>query len=174
MLSGSMRRAGWCLLSLMAAGCGDRALTVAVPDAGAPPDGAAVEVGPAPGSVSAAAPAGVPGETGGATTLGPLVALSDGGVVVAGTFSGSVAFAPDKVLAASGPHDGFVARYRRDMRLVWVVPLVSGGEQVVIADAAVLAGDEVVIAGWFSGALKVGGQALASAGGLDAFAVRLA
>ena len=60
MLSGRMRRAGWCLLAVTAAGCGDRALTVVAPppDAGPLPDAAAVEVGPPPGSLAAAAPTG--------------------------------------------------------------------------------------------------------------------
>jgi hypothetical protein len=182
MLPPTMRGACWALVSLVAAGCAERALTVGAPgaDGGPPPsDAAPAEVAPRPGSVAAAAPAGTAAAGGGATTLGPLVALHDGGVVVAGSFSGTVSFAADKTLAAVGTRDAFVARYRQDMRLVWVHPM-SGGE-VVIAGAALLAGDEIVVAGWFSGTLTVSAataaapaRVLTAAGGLDGFAARLA
>jgi hypothetical protein len=109
------------------------------------------------------------------TTASTVVPLSDGGAIVAGGFEGTVAFAPDKTLVAGANGSGFVARYRRDGQLVWVRTLAA--PLVIITDAAGLGDDEVVVGGWFEGALGAGvgsGPDLVSEGGLDAFVVRLA
>jgi hypothetical protein len=177
MLARTMRVAVWCMCVIAWTGCDDRPLML--PDA-APPD-ASVDAPPVPGSIVAAVPAGTPDPAGGASNAGLLAALDDGGVIVAGTFSGTVSFASDKTLTAVGMRNGFVARYRSDTRLVWVRPLVVSGGDVAISGAAALPGDEVVVAGWFSGTLTLapaagptGTRTLTSAGGLDGFVARLA
>jgi hypothetical protein len=105
-----------------------------------------------------------------------VVPVSDGGVVVAGVFSGTVSFAGDKTLAAGAAGSGFVARYRRDRQLVWVTPFAAGS--IVVADMAALGNDEVAIGGWFEGTLTIPGAAsprtAQAAGSLDAFVARVA
>ena len=118
----------------------------------------------------------------GTTTVKAVIATDDGGAIVAGSFTGNVAFAPDAVHDGT-PGSGFVARYRRDQRLVWVQvlradALGSDDGHLVVADIAALAADEIVVAGWFDGRLAVLRDTPAidssSAGGLDAFVARLA
>jgi hypothetical protein len=178
-----MPSARWCWLpaaitAVCGAGCNDRApLSLPVVDAAPPSD-----AGPGSGSLAWAIPVGVGAPGGGSTTVTALVPLSDGGVIVTGRLAGTVSFAADKTLAApAGAGDAFVARYRSDQRLVWVRQLSAAGQALVIAGAAGLGNDEFAIVGWFAGTLTLpvipgGGAAstLASAGGLDLFAARLA
>ncbi|HXU00403.1 MAG TPA: hypothetical protein VN903_05395 [Polyangia bacterium] len=118
----------------------------------------------------------------GSTTVKAVVVTDDGGAVVAGSFTGMVAFAPDAVRDGT-PGSGFVARYRRDQRLVWVQvlradPIDSNDGHVVVSDLAALGDGEVAVAGWFDGRLAVQRDVppddATSAGGLDAFVARLA
>ena len=118
----------------------------------------------------------------GSTTLKAVVATDDGGAIVAGSFTGSVAFAPDVVRDGS-PGAGFVARYRSDQRLVWLQVLNADrlgmdDGHLVVADMAWLGDGEIVVAGWFDGRLAaqrdVSPMGATSAGGLDAFVARLA
>ena len=177
-----MPSARWCWLpaamtALCGAGCNDRAPLSPAADAAPPGDAA-----PAPGSLAWAIPVGAGAPGGGSTTVTALVPLSDGGVIVTGQLAGTVSFAPDKTLtAAAGAGNAFVARYRADQRLVWARPLSATGQALVIAGAAGLPGDELVIVGWFAGTLTLpfvpeGGlpRPIDSAGGLDLFAARLA
>jgi hypothetical protein len=105
-----------------------------------------------------------------------VVPLGDGGVIVAGKFTGTVSFAPDKTLVAAAAWSGFVARYRRDQQLVWVRSLVAS--VVAVADMAALGNDEVVVVGWFEGTLTIldAGTPLGllSLGATDAFVARFA
>jgi hypothetical protein len=142
----------------------------AVPDAGAPPGVVdwGIPIGSQPSSASA-----------GSTVVKAVVATDDGGAIVAGSFTGHIAFAADTVLDAARS-TGFVARYRRDQRLVWVYPFASEGGTVVVADLAALGTDEVAVAGWFDGTLVLLSASddsmmrVPSAGDLDAFVMRLA
>jgi hypothetical protein len=113
----------------------------------------------------------------GSTVVKAVVAADDGGAIVAGSFTGSVSFAPDTTRDGT-PGSGFVARYRRDQRLVWVHVLGAEDGRVVVADMASLGDDETAVAGWFAGTLverrDADPIAVASAGGLDAFVARLA
>jgi hypothetical protein len=149
-----------------------------VVDAGPPPD-AGMEAGAAPGVLDWAVPVGSqPSPTAaGATTVKAVVALDDGGAIVAGSFTGSVAFATDTIRDGT-PGSGFVARYRGDQRLVWVHLLGADDGRVVVADAASVGDGEIAVAGWFDGTLAerrdTAPIAVASAGGLDAFVARLA
>jgi hypothetical protein len=112
----------------------------------------------------------------GFSTATAVVPVSDGGVVVAGGFSGTVSFAADKSLTAGGAGSGFVARYRRDRQLVWVTPLSAAS--IVVADLTALGNDEVAVAGWFEGTLTAtvanSTRTAHSAGSLDAFVARVA
>ena len=144
-------------------------------DAGAPPG----EAGVAPGVVDWAVSVGSqPSPTAaGSTSVKAAVATDDGGAIVAGSFTGSVSFAAD-VIRDGTPGAGFVARYRRDQRLVWVHVLGAENGRVVVADMASLDDNEVAVAGWFDGTLAerrdVSPIVVPSAGGLDLFVARLA
>jgi hypothetical protein len=145
--------------------------------------GAVTDGGARPGVVDWGIPIGSQPSpaVGGATTVKAVIATDDGGAIVAGSFTGSVAFAADAVYDGT-PGAGFVARYRGDERLVWVRvlradALGSNDGHVVVADMASLGNGETVVAGWFDGRLAVEPAVPddgTSAGGLDAFVVRLA
>jgi len=146
--------------------------------------GADVPSGARPGVLDWAIPVGsqpAPASAG-STTAKAVVATDDGGAIVAGSFTGTVAFAPDVVRDGS-PGSGFVARYRSDQRLVWVQVLNADrlgpdDGHLVVADLAWLGGGEIAVAGWFDGRLAaqrdISPMGATSAGGLDAFVARLA
>jgi hypothetical protein len=147
-------------------------------DAGAD---AGLDAGPAPGAVDWGIVVGPAAPTGGSTTVTAVVPLSDGSVIVAGGFVGTVSFAPDVTQIASAPRGAYVARYRSDQRLVWVTTFGAPAGDVEIADLAPLDGGEVAVAGWFGATLTIAdtggdsaGATLTSAGGLDLFVARLA
>ncbi len=168
------------LATIAAAGCSARPLSIA--DQGPPDAGATGAAGAAaqPGRFDWGIPVGaqtapsVPGWT----VAAGVVAAEDGGAIIAGRFGGTIAFAPDKTLFADPAGAGFVARYRSDQRLVWVTPLAATEGTVIVADLAALGGDEVVVAGWYTGTLGLppggGTRALSNAGGSDLFVARLA
>ena len=169
-----------CVMALPA--CSDRPLSPGSAsdggDAGADAaaDGAA---GAAPGMVDWGVPIGSQpsAAAAGTTVVKAVIPTDDGGAVVAGSFTGSVAFAPDAVRDGT-PGAGFVARYRSDQRLVWVHVLGADGGRVVIADMASLGDGEIAIAGWFDGTLVEARDAdpiaVTSAGASDLFVARLA
>lgn len=115
--------------------------------------------------------------TPGVTEIKAVVATEDGGAIVAGSFEGMVAFAPDTIREGT-PGKGFVARYRRDQRLVWVHVLDADAGHVTVADMAALGNDEIAVAGWFDGTLverrDVSPISVPSAGNKDIFVARLA
>jgi hypothetical protein len=163
--------------------CGERPLPVAIDfDAGGdvgPAADAGVDGGPPFGVVDWGIAVGTPAPAGGSTTMTAIVPLGDGSVIVAGGFTGTVAFAPDVTKTASAPRGAFVARYRSDQRLVWVTTLAAPGGDVQIANLAPLDASEVAIAGWFGATLTIEDSdpapvALTSAGGLDLFVARIA
>lgn len=174
---------GVLVLPLLA--CGGRPLPVALDldagsDAGPGADaGGDVNVGPPLGTVDWGIAVGTPAPAGGSTTMTALVPLGDGSVIVAGGFTGTVAFAPDVTKTASAPRGAFVARYRSDQRLVWVTTLAAPTGDIEIADMAALDASEVAIAGWFGATLTFEDSdpapvTLTSAGGLDLFVARIA
>ena len=175
-----------CVLALAAcsAACSERPLPYGVEtpvveagvDHGEQPDDAGVPPGVLDWAI-AVAPQAMPSIPGSAEVTSVLAA-DDGGAVVAGKFHGSVAFATDYVLDG-GKGTGFVARYRRDQRLVWQDAFAAEGGTVVVADMTTLGDGEIAVAGWFDGTLVIenGNDSLVrlpSAGGLDLFVVRLA
>jgi len=177
--------------SSLAAACSDRALPtkpVTVTGVSGTAGGAAGMGGAGAGGVDPGAPAGVLGwaipvgtqaepAVPGSTAVTAVVGAEDGGTIVAGSYKGRIRFAPDYVLD-SGRRAGFVARYRSDQRFVWERVLFSADGDVVIADAALVGGGEVVVVGWFGGTLIVGQDdtqvRVTSAGALDLFAARFA
>lgn len=108
------------------------------------------------------------------------VALDDeGGLLVAGSFAGEVAFAPDREPAlrrSSGDVDAFVASFSKAGQLRWVRSFGGAGADVASAAARTTAG-EVVVAGWFSGAVDFDpgeGESVALAEGFsDGFVLAL-
>ncbi len=174
-----MRFAPALLLVLGACGRGGLPL-VPPPDAGVAMGGAGggdtggVPVPPLDWSIAVGQPTSPTTE--GFTTAAAVIAVSDGGAIVAGIFGGSVSFAPDKRLTATDTGAAFIARYRKDRQLVWVTPLSAAS--IAVADMAALGSDEVAVAGWFEGVLisagTNAGRTATSAGGQDAFIVRVA
>jgi hypothetical protein len=169
------------VLAMGLAACAARPLSPALAidaDAGTEAGG---DSGPVAGAVDWGIAAGTPAPAGGSTALTAIVPLSDGSMIVAGGFTGTVAFAPDVTRTASAPRGAFVARYRSDQRLVWVTTFSAPGGDVEIADLAPLDAGEIAVAGWFGAMLTIEDTAgasaaavLASAGGLDLFLARLA
>ena len=175
----------------LSAACGDRPLpttSVTVTGASGTGGGAAGMGGGGagggdPGTTAAvlgwAIPVGIQAEPAvpGSTAVTAVVGADDGGAIVVGSYKGRIRFAPDYLLD-SGRRAGFVARYRSDQRFVWERVLFSADGEVVIADAALVGGGEVVVVGWFGGTLIVGQDdtplRVTSAGGLDLFAARFA
>ena len=137
------------------------------------------EAGVPPGVVDWGVPIGSQpsAATPGATEVKAVVATDDGGAIVAGSFDGMVAFAPDTIRDGT-PGKGFVARYRRDQRLVWVHVLEADAGHVTVADMAALPDGEIAVAGWFDGTLAehrdVSPLSVPSAGNKDIFVARLA
>src|SRR5262245_36223751 len=109
------------------AGAACSARPLAIPDGGASDAGAIGDAGVAaqPSRFDWGIPVGAPSapSLAGWTQAARVVSAGDGGAIVAGRFGGSVAFAPDKTIAGDEAGAGFVARYRRDQRLIWVTPL---------------------------------------------------
>jgi hypothetical protein len=179
-MRGRRRWTAWlvpaCVVPLLA--CSGRPLP-AVPDDAGTDLGPPRDAGAPPGVLDWAVPVGSQPSpmAAGATTVKAVVPTDDGGAIVAGSFTGSVSFATD-VIRDGTPGSGFVARYRRDQRLVWVHLLGADSGRVVVADMASLGDGEIAVAGWFDGTLAerrdVSPILVPSAGGLDAFVVRLA
>jgi hypothetical protein len=93
-----------------------------------------------------------------ATVRGPsLVADASGAVVAAGVSDWN----------GHGSADGLVAVWSRDGELRGSVLLGGGDFDGLRAIAA--RGDQILVAGWFAGAMNLGGAELAAAGGDDAF-----
>jgi hypothetical protein len=95
-----------------------------------------------------------------------------GSVYVAGTFEGAVDFGGGS-LTSAGMRDIFVAKYSATGQHVWSKRFGSSGDDLVNGLAIDGAGD-VALSGKFQGSVNFGGGSLASAGGDDAFLVKLA
>ncbi|HVZ38921.1 MAG TPA: hypothetical protein VHI13_06570 [Candidatus Kapabacteria bacterium] len=98
---------------------------------------------------------------------------SAGGVVIAGSFSGSETIG-GVLLASAGGDDLFVARYDTAGEPVW--GLRAGGSGKDAARGVASAGDgAVLVTGWFNDTMVVGGTRLIAPhdGGPDAFVARL-
>jgi len=110
---------------------------------------------------------------GGAGTDNGLAVGTDsaGNVYVAGTFEGAVDFGAGSVTSA-GLRDIFLVKYSSTGQYVWFKRFGGSGDDVVNSLAIDTAG-EVVLSGKFQGSVSFGGASLTSAGGDDAFLVKL-
>jgi hypothetical protein len=107
-----------------------------------------------------------------ATTL---AVNSKGSVFVGGVFSGTADFMPGKgkkETISNGQLDGFVTQLDAAGKLVRFVPM-GGGNQDVVTSLALDAGGNVLVTGLFAGGSDFGKKDLVSAGGHDAFVVKL-
>ncbi len=100
-----------------------------------------------------------------------LAAASDGGVVVAGYFEGTIDFGGE-LLASDGGNDAFVARLDATGAHVFSRKLGGVTEQYG-AGVAVTATGEALVTGGFTGTVDFGGGPVASAGDLDVFLLEL-
>jgi hypothetical protein len=99
-----------------------------------------------------------------------LVAVdASGNVILAGYFPGTVDFGGG-ALTCAGNGDIFVAKFASDGAHLWSRRFGDGNA----AAAAVDASGNVIVAGYFKGAVDFGGGALTSAGGYDIFVAKFA
>jgi hypothetical protein len=108
-----------------------------------------------------------------ADAAGRAVAFSaDGSVIVAGSMGANVDFGGG-ALPHGGAHDVFVAKFDGAGKHVWSRSFGDADFQYPL-DVAVDEKGNVIVAGELAGAIDFGGGLLASAGGTDAFVVKLA
>lgn len=105
---------------------------------------------------------------------------TNGDVIVAGSFSGTVDFDPGaglQFLVSRGGTDGFVVRYGADGTYRSVAQM-GGLEDDVVNAVAIRPDGDIMVAGTFTGTARFGSvsapESLVSAGGLDYFLARLA
>lgn len=96
---------------------------------------------------------------------------SSGGVVVAGSFSGTATLG-GSALTSAGMEDVFVARYSAAGAHLWSRRFGGTGRDAASA-VVVDRGGSVWVAGAFQGSADFGGGAVTSAGGFDVFIVRI-
>jgi hypothetical protein len=92
------------------------------------------------------------------------------GVVVVGTFANTINVGGSD-LTSAGSADLFVAKYTAGGAHAWSFSRGGMGYDGALGVAA-LAGSDVMVAGFFTGVLSVGGSALSSAGSVDGFVAR--
>ena len=170
-------------------GCGHRAPDEAAKSAKSPPDAArTVEVAesPTPARIVPSKPLPPLKPDQGAHTGGVLWALgwgntgrdngralaidSNNRIAVGGLFSEKVVFGPEYTLQAQGT-DGYIAVFSAEGTLDWAARVGGSGQDVVSAVAFGPDGD-LYVAGWFSGTMTVGRQAVESVGADDVFVAR--
>lgn len=100
-----------------------------------------------------------------------VAADGSGNVFVAGTFEGTVDFGGGR-LTSSGLRDIFVAKYSASGQHLWSKRFGNSGDDVAYAIAVDSSGD-LALAGKYQGSINFGGGNLSSAGGDDAFLVKL-
>lgn len=93
-----------------------------------------------------------------------------GNLIVAGSFYSTVDFGGGD-LTSAGSYDIFVAKFDSDGEHIWSRRFGDDHAQNCYA-AAVDASGNVVVAGYFEGAVDFGGGALTGAGGTDVFVAR--
>ncbi|MCK6588800.1 MAG: hypothetical protein L6Q76_14590 [Polyangiaceae bacterium] len=108
----------------------------------------------------------------GGMQFGQSVAVdSKGNIVMTGQVHGSIDFGDGPVKSA-GKHDIYIAKFSPDGDTLWHRELGDAAEQtsvVVTIDGA----DAVLVTGSFEGRMEVGSSVLTSAGGNDAFVIKL-
>lgn len=108
----------------------------------------------------------------GLSQAGTGIALdTDGNVLVAGDFSGSVDFGDGSIVAAGGV-DVFVAKLSSSGSPIWTKRFGDAAEERVLS-VATDASDNIILTGYFQGTLDFGDGPLVSQGGKDIFVVKL-
>jgi hypothetical protein len=102
---------------------------------------------------------------------------SAGDIFIAGAFAGSIDFGGGIALASTGGKNAFVAMLDSTGHAQWArsfgdVPDAGSYDKLAFG-VAVDAADEVFVCGEFAGSLVAGSTTLTSAGGFDAFVVKL-
>lgn len=106
-----------------------------------------------------------------ATQFASAVASGPGGVVITGSLSGSADFGGGTLTSAGGT-DIFVASFDAQGAFRWARRFGDAAAQTGV-DVALDAAGNVYVTGDFAGAVDFGGGVLTSAGGTDAFVVKL-
>ena len=96
---------------------------------------------------------------------------ASGDVVLAGYFEGTLDFGGGP-LTSAGAYDVFVAKLDADGNHLWSRRFGDGDDQFALSTAVDGAGN-VVLAGFFGGAVELGGGPLTSAGAYDVFVAKL-
>jgi len=96
---------------------------------------------------------------------------ASGNVIIVGRFAGSVNFG-GTTLTSAGMYDVYVAKFDPNGTHLWSKRFGDLSSQTVMA-VAVDALRNVIVAGYFSGAIDFGGGAITSAGNADVFAAKL-
>ena len=99
------------------------------------------------------------------------VELDDAGDVYASGFANASLTIAGAVFPNRGGYDGWVARFGPAGQLVWATTIGGSGDDSI--RAALPVGDDVVIAGNFTGTIVVGADTLVSAGDADIFVAAL-
>lgn len=94
-----------------------------------------------------------------------------GNVYVAGSFQSRISIGSTN-LTSAGSTDGFIAKYTSDGTLIWTRAVGGIGPDLGLAVAADASGCTYV-AGSYTGSINIGGSALATAGGVDAWFAKL-
>ena len=164
-----MRALVTCTAALLAIACGAGSTGGIGPDAGA--DGGADAGTDTATDTDTTIDAGAPGQPlwairgDGLGAAYAAAAFGDGGVVVAGVFSGALDFGAG-AMASAGGNDGFVARFDADGACLWSARFGGAGDDGANAVAVDAAG-RALVTGSFSGTADFGDEVLVSAGSYD-------
>jgi hypothetical protein len=110
---------------------------------------------------------------GGGVIAGECVALPDGRVVVAGSFSGSASWGP-LTRSSTGALDTYAVSYSADGNEAWVSVITGAGDQRGRGvEPATDGSGDVFVTGLFTGDLVTGTATPASAGASDIFVTRI-
>ncbi len=96
---------------------------------------------------------------------------STGNLIVAGRFMGTVNFGGGP-LTSIGSSSLFVAKYTTEGTYQWSKAYGGASSDVIVQSIAIDSSGNVVVVGYFTGAVNFGGGVLTSAGGNDIFLVK--
>ncbi|HEY4244123.1 MAG TPA: hypothetical protein VGM88_30125 [Kofleriaceae bacterium] len=94
------------------------------------------------------------------SVISSIAAATDGGAIVAGSFSGTLRIA-EKIVSSAGRSDGFVARITPEGRVAWIVRV--GGIVADSVQGVAMRGDRIAIAGTFGETAELLGAPLPAA-----------
>lgn len=107
-------------------------------------------------------------------TITGLAVDSSDAVVLVGQFDSYLEFAGDGILSNSGPSVPFLLKADSDGQLMWSTSLYSETNDAGhVSGVAVGARDSIVIGGWFTGTMNIGGSWPVMAANLSPFVARV-